>query len=212
MLLRSNYKSTLVLLALLLFGISHRALAKVIGTNTPAESITRERIAKLPQTERGAWLTYLERSERQHQADKNAFQAELKQAGLATPTEPPHGFGARSMPLNREAEWYASADALRIADNIVSFQTPAGGWGKNFDLGKGPRLPGEMYAPNNASRFLSPGDFDTPKDSEWNYIGTIDNNATITQIEFLARVISAKGVAKNSPYLASFLRGIHYLM
>jgi PelA/Pel-15E family pectate lyase len=212
MLLRSNYKSTLAFVAITLFGLSNLLLAKVIGTNTPAQSITRARIEKLPIAQRGPWLGYLERSERQHKADKDAFQAELQHAGIATPTEPPHGSGARSMPLDRESEWYASADALRIADSIVSFQTPAGGWGKNFDLSKGPRLPGERYAPNNVSRFLSPDDFDVPKDPGWNYIGTIDNNATITQIEFLARVISAKGVAKNSPYLASFLRGVHYLL
>ncbi len=212
MFLRSNYKSTLALFALALFGTAHVALAKVIGTNTTAESITRERIATLPRAQRSVWLTYLERSERQRQADKDAFQAELKRTGITGPTEPPHGFGARSMPLHRDAEWYAGADASRIADNIVTFQTPAGGWGKNFDLSKGPRLPGEKYAPNNVSRFLSPGDFDAPKDPDWNYIGTIDNDATITQIEFLAKVISAKGVAKNSPYLAAFLHAIHYLL
>jgi len=208
----SNYKSTLAFLAVTLFGVSNLALAKVVGTNTPAQSITRERIAQLPSAQRGAWLGYLDRSERQRKADKDAFDAEQKRAGITTPTEPPHGSGARSMPLDRDVQWYASADALRIADNIVSFQTPAGGWGKNFDLGKGPRVPGEMYAPNNVSRFLSSGDFDAPKDPDWNYIGTIDNDATIAEIEFLAKVISANGVAKNSPYLASFLRGIHYLL
>jgi PelA/Pel-15E family pectate lyase len=210
--LRSNYKSTLAFLAITLFGMSNLVFAKVVGTNTRAQSITRERIAKLPIAQRGAWLAYLERSERQRNADKEAFQAELKLSGTANPTEPSHGSGTRSMPLDRETEWYASADALHIANNIVSFQTPAGGWGKNFDLSKGPRLPGQRYAPNNVSRFLSSGDFDVPNDPDWNYIGTIDNNATITEIEFLAKVISARGVAKNSPYLASFLRGINYLL
>jgi PelA/Pel-15E family pectate lyase len=212
MILRSNYNPTTAFLAVMLLCVSNLVFAKVVGTNTPAQSITRERIAKLPTAQRGAWLAYLERSERQRDADKEAFQAELTYAGIATPAEPPHGSGARSMPLDRDAQWYASADALRIADNIVSFQTPAGGWGKNFDLSKGPRIPGERYAPNNVSRFLAPGDFDAPNDPDWNYIGTIDNNATITEIEFLAKVISVKGVAKNSPYLASFLRGIHYLL
>jgi PelA/Pel-15E family pectate lyase len=212
MFLRVKQKLALALIVLAPLVTTRLASAKTVGTDTAAESITRERIAALPPAERGAWLVYLERSERQRHADKDAFKAEKKRAGITTPTEPLHGFGARSMPLNREADWYASADALRIADNVVSFQTPAGGWGKNFDLGKGPRIPGEMYAPNNVSHYLSPGDFDTPKDPDWNYIGTIDNDATITEIKFLAKVISAKGVAKNSPYLASFLRGIGYLL
>lgn len=207
-----RHEFNLALVALALIAAGPIASSTVVGTNTPAESITRERIAKLPPVGRGAWLEYLERSERQRQADKSAFQAELKHAGIAVPTEPSHGFSTRSMPLDREAQWYASAEALHIADNIVSFQTPAGGWGKNFDLSNGPRKPGERYAPSNVSRYISPGDFDAPKDPEWNYIGTIDNNATITQIAFLARVISAKGVAKNSPYLASFLHGVRYLL
>jgi PelA/Pel-15E family pectate lyase len=214
----STHKIALASVSLALLGFSAVAAAKVVGTNTPAQSITRERISQPPQDQRGAWLAYLERSERQRQADKDAFQAELKHASatapgdITAPTEPPHGFGARSVPLNREASWYASADALRIADNVVSFQTPAGGWGKNFDLSKGPRLPGEEYGPNNLSRFLSSGDFDTPKEPDWNYIGTIDNDATITQIEFLAKVASAVGVEKGAPYRAAFLRGVQYLL
>ncbi len=212
MLLTRNLKLALVITALAALCSAQFSAAKVVGINTPAQSITSERIAQLEPAHRDAWRAYLERSEQQRRVDQDAFKAELKSAGITVPTEPPHGFGARSMPLNREAAWYASADALRIAGNIVSFQTPAGGWGKNFDMSKGPRVPGERYAPNNVSRLLSPGDFDTPRDPDWNYIGTIDNDATITEIEFLAKVISAKGVAKNSPYLAAFLRGVRYLL
>ena len=211
MTLRSIHKTALVSVILVLLGSSF-AEAKVVGTNTPAKSITRERISQLPPKQRAAWLAYLEQSEHQRHADKDAFEAELKRAGVTAPTEPPHGFGARSLPLNREATWYASADALRIADNVVSFQTPAGGWGKNFDLSKGPRLPGERYAPNNVSRFLSPDDFDMPKEPDWNYIGTIDNDATTTEIEFLAKVISAAGVERGAPYREAFLRGVRYLL
>jgi PelA/Pel-15E family pectate lyase len=188
------------------------ASATTIGTNTPAESITRDPIMQLKPAERGAWLKYLERSERQRQADKDAFKAELKKAGVTAPIEPPHGFSARGLPLDRDASWYASADARRISDNIVSFQTPAGGWGKNLDMSKEPRKPGEKYGPDNLSKFLAPGDFDAPLEPDWNYIGTIDNDATITQVEFLAKVISAVGVKDAHVYLASFERGIDYLL
>ncbi len=199
-------------LGLALFAGPVFASASTIGTNTPAEPITRERIMQLKPAERGAWLKYLELSERQRQKDKDAFQVELKKAGIATPIEPPHGFSARGLPLDREASWYASADARRVADNIVSFQTPAGGWGKNLDMSKEARKPGEKYGPDNVSQFLSAGDFDTPLDPDWNYIGTIDNDATITQIEFLAKVISAVGVKDAHVYFASFERGINYLL
>jgi PelA/Pel-15E family pectate lyase len=202
----------IVALAFVLLCAANLSAAKTIGTNTPAESLTRERIMQLPAGQRGSWLKYLERSGRQRQADKNAFLAELKRAGITTPTEPPHGFGARSVPLERDPLWYAGADARRIADIVVSFQTPAGGWSKNLDMSKEPRRPGERYGPNNLSRFLTPDDFDAPKEQDWNYIGTIDNDATITQIEFLAKVVSAVGVKEGAAYRTAFLRGIDYLL
>lgn len=189
------------------------ARGSVLGTNPPAQSLTSARIEQLPASERGAWLAYLNRSDRQRRADQESFNAELKRAGLATPIEPLHGFSARSIPLDRDPAWYASPQARRIADVIVSFQTPAGGWGKNLDMSKQPRQPGERYGPNNLSRFLTPDDFDTPRDPDWNYIGTIDNDATSTQLNFLARVISSDGDNANAAaYRSAFLRGIGYLL
>ena len=209
---RSFSRLTMPAIAVCLLAGMSIAAGSTISTNSPAESITRARIAKLPQAQRGAWLKYLDRSERQRQADKDAFQAELKSAGITTPTEPPHGYSARSIPLDRAASWYAGAEARHIADVLVSFQTPAGGWSKNLDMSKEARRPGERYGPNNESRFLAPGDFDTPKEPDWNYIGTIDNDATITQIEFLAKVTSAAGVKDGVVYRAAFLRGFDYLL
>ena len=200
------------LIAGALFAGAASGSATTIGTNPPAESLTRARIAKLPQSQRGAWLKYLEHSENQRKADKAAFQAELKRAGITKAIEPPHGFSARGLPLDRDMAWYASADARHDADVVVSFQTPAGGWGKNMDMSKEARKPGEKYGPDNVSKFLSPGDFDTPLEADWNYIGTIDNDATITQIEFLAKVISAVGAKDADAYRTSFLRGINYLL
>lgn len=185
--------------------------ASTVGTSPPAEPLTQTRIALLPKAERAAWSSYLVRSAKQRQADKNALQAELKSAGIKTPTEPPHGFGARGIPLDKAASWYAEAQARHIADVIVSFQIPSGGWGKNLDMSKEPRRPGEAYVPNNISRLLSPGDFDTPVEPEWNYVGTIDNDATITQLHFLAKVITAVGAKDGAVYHASFLRGMDYL-
>jgi PelA/Pel-15E family pectate lyase len=199
------------LIAAVLIAGAIAAAASTIGTNPPVVPLTRDRIAQLPHKERSAWLAYLAYSQQQRQADKDFFQAELKRAGIEKPTEPPHGFSVRSIPLDRAASWYASAEARHIADVIVSFQTPAGGWGKNLDMSKEPRHPGEAFTPNNLSRFPSPGDFDTPLDPGWNYVGTIDNDATTTQMNFLAKVISAAGAGDSAAYRAAFLRGMEYL-
>jgi len=202
---------SLRLLAAALIAGALSAAAATIGTNPPVEPLTSERIAQLPVSEQRAWIAYLDHSLRQRQADKDFLQAELKQAGIKTPIEPPHSFSARSIPLNREATWYASSEARHIADVIVSFQTPAGGWGKNLDMSQTPRKPGEAFATNNISRFLAPGDFDAPLEPEWNYVGTIDNDATTTQLNFLAKVISAVDANSSVVYRTSFLRGLEYL-
>lgn len=184
------------------------ASAAVIGASTAAESITPDRIAALPSAQQRVWRDYLARSVRQMQADRAFLQAEMKTAGLSTEIVPPNGSASRSMPLNRPAEWYGSAEARRIADIVVSFQTPAGGWSKNLNLSDHVRKPGESFAPNNLSAHLSPGDFDTPRDPNWNYVGTLDNDATTTELQFLASVIAAKG---GDAYRAAFLRGTSYL-
>jgi PelA/Pel-15E family pectate lyase len=184
--------------------------ARVVGQNWPAQSLTRERIAQLPVAERKAWLDYLSRSEQQRQIDKDALAAELKSAGLRAPLEPAHGHSAKSIPMDRDAAWYGSAEARRIAAIIVSFQTPAGGWGKNLDMSVEMRKPGMAWGPNNLNRYPTPLDFDAPREPGWNYIGTIDNDATTTELNYLARVISAG--ARETSYRAAFFHGIEYLL
>ena len=187
------------------------AQASVIGTNSPAESLTRARIAQLPVSEQHAWLAYLDRSDRQREADKAFLVAEMKRLGLSHPLQAPFDASARSIPLDRESSWYASVEACHIADIIVSFQTPAGGWGKNIEMSKEPRRAGESFASNNLLRSVSPGDFDSPRESDWNYVGTIDNDATTTQLRFLARTISAIAPHDSATYRSAFLTGMRYL-
>jgi PelA/Pel-15E family pectate lyase len=183
----------------------------VIGTSKPAESITIARIAMLPAKDRATWTAYLERSQKQMQVDRATLAAE-RTAGTPEPPLPKEGFSARTMPLNRDAAWYGSAEARHVADVIVSFQTPAGGWSKNLDLSGAVRAPGQSYTTNNLSRYPGADDFDAPKDPHWNYVGTLDNDATYTELHFLALVSGATPGAEGEPYRASFLRGIHYLL
>jgi PelA/Pel-15E family pectate lyase len=189
--------------------VAASSYAETIGTSVPAQSITVERIARLPKFEQQAWLDYLDRSKKQKEADRAVLFAELKAMGLSEPLVPPSGSSARSMPLTKSVEWYGGAEALRIADAIVSFQTPAGGWSKNLNMADHARRKGEAFAPDSLSRFPSPADFDTPSDPHWNYVGTLDNDATTTELQFLARVIDV--TKQNAGYRASFLRGLGYL-
>ncbi len=187
------------------------AAAATIGMNTTAQPVTAERIAGLPRAQQATWRDYLERSARQMRTDRAFLQAELKKAGLESELMPPSGSSARSMPLNKPAEWYGSAEARRIADIVVSFQTPAGGWSKNLNLADHVRRPGEGFAPDNLSTLPGPADFDAPRQPQWHYVGTLDNDATTTEMRFLAKVAAASP-EHAGPYRESFLRGLEYLL
>ena len=89
--------------------------------------------------------------------------------------------------------WYASPEARDIADNILLYQTPSGGWPKNIDMTKPP-------APPAAGEHLAHEDTTAP---------TIDNNATTTQITYLARVAWGTDGAR---YREAVLRGVDYLL
>jgi len=94
---------------------------------------------------------------------------------------------------NKPEEWYASAEALRIADNVVLYQRSSGGWPKNIDMAK----------PLNESGRASLLRDQKKTDS------TIDNGATYTQLSFLARVFTGQHQERHRE---SFLKGLDYLL
>jgi PelA/Pel-15E family pectate lyase len=187
------------------------AFASVIGTNVPAQPITAERIAALPAAQRPAWRAYLARSIAQEKADRAALAAELK-PGQAAPPRPPTGHGDNGMALDKDPAWYASPEARHIADVIVSFQTPAGGWSKNEDRTGPLRLPGQPWHADNNSKHLNEADFDAARDPQWGYVGTLDNDATWTEMRFLAKVAGQTPGQDGDAYRQSFLKGVSYLL
>ena len=95
--------------------------------------------------------------------------------------------------LLRPAAWYATPEAVRIADNVLVYQRGTGGWPKNIDMA----VP---LTPAGRSRVVLEQRL---TDS------TIDNDATIAQIRFLARVAEAA----NQPRLrSSILEGLRFLL
>jgi len=187
--------------------------ATVVGTNVVAQSLTQDRIDKLPKAQRAAWEAYLKRSEEQMRVDRATLAAELK-PGEVAPPQPAEGRGAigQGMSLHHEDDYYGTAPARHIADVIVSFQTPAGGWSKNMSFAGALRLPGQPYAANNLNAFPDPNDFDQPKDPHWNYVGTLDNDSTNTELHFLAKVQAHTPGKDGDAYRASFIKGIRYLL
>jgi PelA/Pel-15E family pectate lyase len=185
------------------------ALGAIIGTNTPAPEVSAERLGELPAAQRAVWADYIARSQKQRQFDRDTLAAEL-QPGEAPP--PPPVAGSGKMRLNKDAAWYGSAEARAIADTIVSFQTPSGGWSKNQDRTKPARLRGQRYANNAETMELDTGSFDAPHDRFWTFVGTLDNGATTTEMRFLGRVQAQLPGKDGDAYRASIARAIKYLL
>jgi PelA/Pel-15E family pectate lyase len=181
-------------------------LAAIIGHNTPAPEMSASRLAELPAAQRPAWRAYLERSERQMAFDRATLAREL-QPGDTVP--PPPVAGKMNAPLDCEPAWYGAAEATAIAQTVLSFQTPSGGWSKNQDRSGPPRRPGQRYSNNAETMTVGTGSFDEPRDRYWTFVGTLDNDATHTEIRFLARVNLQR---PRAAYQTAILKGIRYLL
>lgn len=88
--------------------------------------------------------------------------------------------------LGKPDTWFATDEAKRIAENILSYQAKAGGWPKNIDTTTAP------YRGERAQ--LKP---------------TFDNGATTDELRFLARVYKA---TKEQRYRDTVGKGIDYIL
>ena len=95
--------------------------------------------------------------------------------------------------LKQKSEWYGSAEAVRIADNVLLYQRDTGGWPKNIDMAR-PLTDLEVAALVKQKQEID---------------SNIDNGATYTQLTFLARVYQAKTLERHKE---AFLKGLDYLL
>jgi PelA/Pel-15E family pectate lyase len=96
--------------------------------------------------------------------------------------------------MRQPAAWYGGAEAVRIADNLLVYQRDVGGWDKNID----------MAAPLTAEKRIA---LEREKRHPEAH-STIDNDATYTQMRFLARVYTATHEAR---FAEAFRKGLGYL-
>jgi PelA/Pel-15E family pectate lyase len=95
--------------------------------------------------------------------------------------------------LKRDAAWYRSDEALRVADNVLLYQRDSGGWPKNIDM----------------AAVLSDADKDALLKQKPEIDSTIDNGATHTQLKYLARIY---GAHPEDRYKQAFIKGVEYLL
>ncbi len=158
----------------------------------PGTLLAPDRITLLPTAQQGAWTAYVLRSRQRMGADQALVQAELQKIGQTAVIRPPNTADDFAVQSTWTPAWVASAPGQSLLRAVLSYQTPAGGWGKHIDYAKGPRTAG--------SGFNSESD-------EWAYVGTIDNGATVNELRLVGIAAAADTIAR-----AAFTRGVNYLL
>jgi len=169
-----------------------------------AQPLTQARIDSSAGSLKTAFTTYLNASTTALAADKAALKAERSGLSSVPSARGSDKAGPDSMPLNSATSYYAGTAALAIAREIVSFQIPSGGWGKNMLRTGVVRAKGQSYTGGG----IDPASSDPAK---WGYVVTIDNNATITEIRYLSKVQTAQ-TTDQAKFRASILKGLNYLL
>lgn len=95
--------------------------------------------------------------------------------------------------LKQKPEWYASDEAIRIAENVLLYQHDTGGWSKNIDM----------------ARALTEQEKTAVLKLKPQIDSNIDNGATYTQLAYLARVYQG---TKLDRHRVAFLKGLDYLL
>jgi PelA/Pel-15E family pectate lyase len=105
----------------------------------------------------------------------------------------------RSVARSADDAWFATPDAAAIADTVLTYQFPSGGWAKN-QRWNNLALTASEAADRAAQRAAMKGDGVGP---------TIDNWATTSEMLYLAKIYRATG---RKAYRAAFIRAIDYLL
>ena len=95
--------------------------------------------------------------------------------------------------VRQKPAWFASDEAVRVAENLLLYQRSSSGWPKNIDFA----------APLSDKEKADFAAQKSQKDS------TIDNSATYTEMAFLAKVYVA---GKQERFKEAVLRGLDYLL
>jgi len=184
-----------VALVLLVAACAHASTGGLaLNGPEPSTYLSARRLAVLSASERGAWRSYLARSDSLLRLDRGVIAAELRSLGRARMARAPYARESFTLHGHMRGAWFRSDSARRLAANILSFQTPSGGWSKHVAFDSGARAAAMSFFSEN---------------ERWSYIATIDNNSTTEQMRFLAEAFESTG---DQRYRQSLGRGFEYLL
>ena len=135
---------------------------------------------------------YRAMSEQLYKLDQAAVKAEARAAGLDKSPKPNKAkrFGFDAKQAAKDSAFFTSEEARQIAENLLTFQTPSGGWSKRTDMSV-PREKGQQFG------------------VEKDYVPTFDNLATSTQFWVM---VNACNSLKEARYCDSAARALKYIL
>lgn len=168
-------------------------LGAALERDTMSALSAKRRLA-LGASERTVWDAYVDRSRAAQAIDRALLARELATRtptaqGAATMTRAPFASTSFEYVLGAVVD---NDSTRRLLDAMLTFQTPSGGWSKHIDFTKGPRQPGQSFFSENES---------------WQYIATIDNGSTTSELRFLMDRARAEPRVRTPVE-----RGIRYLL
>lgn len=171
-------------------------LALSFLTSVSAEPVTPERVNALPPAQQIAWKTYLETSRFSAIAELTVLKEELAANNLSIALRPPSG-GDFKLKQKPGDAWFGGEDAKQLADVVISYQSPSGGWSKHLGFSRGPRKPGMQWTSQS-----EPG-------KPFHYPATFDNHSTTAEMGLLAGVWQATG---REDCKQAFVKGLEYVL
>ncbi|WP_345534696.1 pectate lyase [Viridibacterium curvum] len=172
--------------------------------NVEAVPLTQARIDASAGSLAKDFTTYLAASKKAMDADKATLRSERQGLSSVPKSRASDKSSPDTMPLSESSSYYAGSKALGIAKEIISFQTPAGGWAKNMPRTGALRLKGQSFS----TYTVNPA---TTAYEDWLWVGTLDNSATWTELRYLAKVQGAQS-SDRAAIQASIVKGVNYLL
>ncbi len=161
----------------------------------PRKLLTEERIQKLPEAEKVSWNRYLTKSDNYALHERKTLSVEIAKAGLTQSRPAPNNRKEFELPSKVATSWLENPETIKLAEVVMSYQTPTGGWSKAVDYSKGPRSLGTHWT--------------SQSDLGWHYCGTLDNRSTTEQVRFLAYMYTTRADAR---YREAVNRAIRWLL
>lgn len=100
---------------------------------------------------------------------------------------------------NMPDDWYATQEAEMVADSVLAYQFPSGGWAKNQNW-HWPEIGMKAYERASVRQQIQ---------SKSGIGSTFDNSATIQELQFLSKMYKATG---KKIYRKAFMKGFEYML